>query len=93
MNNHDTDNILKGVNLLLEKWMLPNEAWRLMLDEDIVFIRKLCSKGMGRLIISSIHLQFSTFRGSNCLEMKKETEIKIQTLTSDHKSKVRKCPF
>uniref|UniRef100_A0A5F8GBJ7 Phosphoinositide phospholipase C n=1 Tax=Monodelphis domestica TaxID=13616 RepID=A0A5F8GBJ7_MONDO len=28
--------------------------------------------------------------GSNCLEMKKETEIKIQTLTSDHKSKVRK---
>uniref|UniRef100_A0A452S913 Phosphoinositide phospholipase C n=1 Tax=Ursus americanus TaxID=9643 RepID=A0A452S913_URSAM len=25
--------------------------------------------------------------GSNCLEMKKETEIKIQTLTSDHKSK------
>uniref|UniRef100_A0A5F8H761 1-phosphatidylinositol 4,5-bisphosphate phosphodiesterase n=1 Tax=Monodelphis domestica TaxID=13616 RepID=A0A5F8H761_MONDO len=27
--------------------------------------------------------------GSNCLEMKKETEIKIQTLTSDHKSKVK----
>uniref|UniRef100_A0A8C0D6G0 Phosphoinositide phospholipase C n=1 Tax=Balaenoptera musculus TaxID=9771 RepID=A0A8C0D6G0_BALMU len=26
--------------------------------------------------------------GSNCLEMKKETEIKIQTLTSDHKSKI-----
>uniref|UniRef100_A0A8C9PB84 1-phosphatidylinositol 4,5-bisphosphate phosphodiesterase n=1 Tax=Spermophilus dauricus TaxID=99837 RepID=A0A8C9PB84_SPEDA len=28
-------------------------------------------------------------KGSNCLEMKKETEIKIQTLTSDHKSKVK----
>ncbi|MBZ3875415.1 1-phosphatidylinositol 4,5-bisphosphate phosphodiesterase beta-4 [Sciurus carolinensis] len=27
--------------------------------------------------------------GNNCLEMKKETEIKIQTLTSDHKSKVK----
>uniref|UniRef100_A0A8C3RZ01 1-phosphatidylinositol 4,5-bisphosphate phosphodiesterase n=1 Tax=Chelydra serpentina TaxID=8475 RepID=A0A8C3RZ01_CHESE len=27
--------------------------------------------------------------GSNCLEMKKETEIKIQALTSDHKSKVK----
>ncbi|NXW06595.1 PLCB4 phosphodiesterase, partial [Fregetta grallaria] len=27
--------------------------------------------------------------GSNCLELKKETEIKIQTLTSDHKSKVK----
>lgn len=27
--------------------------------------------------------------GSNCLEMKKETEIKIQTLTTDHKSKVK----
>ncbi|KAJ8794898.1 hypothetical protein J1605_018752 [Eschrichtius robustus] len=27
--------------------------------------------------------------GSNCLEMKKETEVKIQTLTSDHKSKVK----
>uniref|UniRef100_A0A8D0HA25 1-phosphatidylinositol 4,5-bisphosphate phosphodiesterase n=1 Tax=Sphenodon punctatus TaxID=8508 RepID=A0A8D0HA25_SPHPU len=27
--------------------------------------------------------------GSNCLEMKKEIEIKIQTLTSDHKSKVK----
>ncbi|XP_051000660.1 1-phosphatidylinositol 4,5-bisphosphate phosphodiesterase beta-4 isoform X1 [Acomys russatus] len=27
--------------------------------------------------------------GSNCLEIKKETEIKIQTLTSDHKSKVK----
>lgn len=40
-----------------------------------------------------MHLRFSIFRGSNCLEMKKETEIKIQTLTSDHKSKVRKCLF
>ncbi|XP_029449368.1 1-phosphatidylinositol 4,5-bisphosphate phosphodiesterase beta-4 [Rhinatrema bivittatum] len=27
--------------------------------------------------------------GNNCLEMKKETEIKIQNLTSDHKSKVK----
>ncbi|OPJ58869.1 1-phosphatidylinositol 4,5-bisphosphate phosphodiesterase beta-4 [Patagioenas fasciata monilis] len=27
--------------------------------------------------------------GSNCLELKKEMEIKIQTLTSDHKSKVK----
>uniref|UniRef100_A0A8D2N005 1-phosphatidylinositol 4,5-bisphosphate phosphodiesterase n=1 Tax=Zonotrichia albicollis TaxID=44394 RepID=A0A8D2N005_ZONAL len=27
--------------------------------------------------------------GSNCVELKKETEIKIQTLTSDHKSKVK----
>ncbi|KAM6128394.1 LOW QUALITY PROTEIN: 1-phosphatidylinositol 4,5-bisphosphate phosphodiesterase beta-4 [Pterocles gutturalis] len=27
--------------------------------------------------------------GSNCLELKKDTEIKIQTLTSDHKSKVK----
>uniref|UniRef100_A0A8C0HFU6 1-phosphatidylinositol 4,5-bisphosphate phosphodiesterase n=1 Tax=Buteo japonicus TaxID=224669 RepID=A0A8C0HFU6_9AVES len=27
--------------------------------------------------------------GSNCLELKKETEIKIQALTSDHKSKVK----
>uniref|UniRef100_A0A8C6JEF8 1-phosphatidylinositol 4,5-bisphosphate phosphodiesterase n=1 Tax=Melopsittacus undulatus TaxID=13146 RepID=A0A8C6JEF8_MELUD len=27
--------------------------------------------------------------GNNCLELKKETEIKIQTLTSDHKSKVK----
>lgn len=27
--------------------------------------------------------------GNNCLEIKKETEIKIQTLTSDHKSKVK----
>lgn len=40
-----------------------------------------------------MHLWFSIFRGSNCLEMKKETEIKIQTLTSDHKSKVRKYLF
>lgn len=27
--------------------------------------------------------------GSNCVELKKETEIKIQALTSDHKSKVK----
>lgn len=33
------------------------------------------------------------FRGSNCVELKKETEIKIQTLTSDHKSKVSKQPI
>uniref|UniRef100_A0A8B9RRA3 Phosphoinositide phospholipase C n=1 Tax=Accipiter nisus TaxID=211598 RepID=A0A8B9RRA3_9AVES len=31
--------------------------------------------------------------GSNCLELKKETEIKIQALTSDHKSKVSKQPI
>lgn len=36
---------------------------------------------------------FPFFRGSNCLELKKETEIKIQTLTSDHKSKVSKQPI
>ncbi|PIN97795.1 hypothetical protein AB205_0136860 [Aquarana catesbeiana] len=29
--------------------------------------------------------------GNSCVEMKKETENKIQVLTSDHKSKVRKC--
>lgn len=45
---------------------------------------------MGRYLISGTFLRFFIFRGSNCLEMKKETEIKIQTLTSDHKSKVRK---
>lgn len=43
--------------------------------------------------MSGTHLRFFIFRGSNCLEMKKETEIKIQTLTSDHKSKVRKRLF
>ena len=49
--------------------------------------------GVGRYLMLGMHLWFSIFRGSNCLEMKKETEIKIQTLTSDHKSKVRKCLF
>ena len=28
-------------------------------------------------------------RENNCQELKKETEIKIQTLTTDHKAKVR----
>lgn len=36
---------------------------------------------------------FAFFRGSNCVELKKETEIKIQALTSDHKSKVSKQPI
>lgn len=49
-------------------------------------------KGTERYLISGMHFHVSIFRGSNCLEMKKETEIKIQTLTSDHKSKVRKHP-
>lgn len=47
--------------------------------------------GMGRYLTLAHICDFSILRGSNCLEMKKETEIKIQTLTSDHKSKVRKC--
>lgn len=76
--------------------MPPNEPWHHhTFDDYIVFIRKCCHRGpreLKRYLIPGMHFHFSIFRGSNCLEMKKETEIKIQTLTSDHKSKVRKHP-
>lgn len=89
--------IFSKVKIYCWKWILPNEPWLpryiwwiYCLHQKVLLQRP---KGTERYIISGMHFHFYIFRGSNCLEIKKETEIKIQTLTSDHKSKVRKHPF